>query len=76
MQIDLRNVKSVNGAGEVEIVKVMQGRKELWPDYQSYVLYDWIQNTSPAYLNTGINPRGEWRYELKVRFNSTLKTNN
>ena len=30
-------------------------------------MYDWIQSTSPAYINTNINPKWEWRYECKVK---------
>lgn len=40
-----------------------------------YVLYDWLQNTSPAYINTGIKPKGEWNYELKVKITDSATLN-
>lgn len=43
-------------------------------DVKDYVLYDWIRNTSPAYINTGVLCKKEYKYEFKVRYhdNSTL----
>lgn len=32
-----------------------------------YELYDWCQNTDPAYINTGIKPRSHWIYEGKIK---------
>lgn len=69
MKVDLPNIKSVK-SGSTNVKKICHGSLELWPDYQSYTLYDWVQNTSPAYINTGINPRREWKYQCKITLNS------
>lgn len=29
--------------------------------------YDWIENTSPAYINTGLKPHTHWIYELSLK---------
>ena len=73
MKVDLPDIKSVK-SGSTNVKKIYHGYEELWPNYQPYILYDWIRNTSPAYINTGVPLVKEYKYEFKVRYhdNSTL----
>ncbi len=66
MKVDLPDIKSVKN-GSTNVKKICHGFQELWPNFQPYVLYDWCENSDPAYINTGIKPRSHWIYEGKIK---------
>jgi hypothetical protein len=70
MKVDLPDINSVK-SGSTNVKKICHGSQELWPNHQSYILYDWIQNTSPAYINTGVLCKKEYKYEFKVKYHDS-----
>lgn len=48
---------------------------ELWPENKQYVQHDWLEGNQ-AWIDTGIKPKWEWRYELKVRITSSTVLGN
>lgn len=72
--VNLGSLSSVK-SGLQDVCRIYKGYRLLWSkvtDTNTY--YDWIENSTNAYINTGLK-LGKYRYELKVKQHTALYNN-